>query len=119
MAAWVILYFERFYRATNVQSAHIGGMGIGLSVVREVMALHEGEVTVESVEGEGTTFTMRIPLTPAITGASAEDETEKTVEAHPVAKRAGVLTWRSGGHARLGRANDDRMAMRACETVRS
>lgn len=77
--------FERFYRATNAQSAHISGMGIGLPVVREVAALHGGEVTVESVEGEGTTFTMRIPLAPAIVGASEADETEKAVEAHPAA----------------------------------
>ena len=77
--------FERFYRATNAQSAHIGGMGIGLSVVREVVALHGGEVTVESMEGEGTTFTVRIPLAPAIAGASDAHEAEKAVEAHPAA----------------------------------
>ena len=54
--------FERFYRAGNVRGGDIGGMGIGLFVVREIVELHNGQVTVESIEGQGSTFTVRLPL---------------------------------------------------------
>lgn len=58
--------FERFYRVPEVRTEHIGGMGIGLYVVREIVALHGGTVTVTSKEGSGSTFTVRLPLvTPA------------------------------------------------------
>ncbi len=54
--------FTRFYRAANAESNHINGLGVGLYVVREIVRLHGGEVSVESVEGAGSTFTIRIPL---------------------------------------------------------
>jgi PAS domain S-box-containing protein len=54
--------FTRFYRADNAQSQHISGMGVGLFVVKEVVDLHGGEVAVESTEGVGSTFTIRLPL---------------------------------------------------------
>lgn len=57
--------FDRFYRATNVQDGVIGGMGIGLYVVNEIVELHGGKVWAESVEGEGSTFTVRLPLVTA------------------------------------------------------
>jgi PAS domain S-box-containing protein len=56
--------FQRFYRAPNVDERQISGMGIGLFVVKEIMLLHEGTVAVESVEGQGSTFTIRLPLMP-------------------------------------------------------
>lgn len=55
--------FERFYRAPDSAGRGIRGMGIGLYVVREIVALHGGTVEVESVEGEGSTFTVWLPLT--------------------------------------------------------
>jgi PAS domain S-box-containing protein len=54
--------FQQFYRATNVEAQQIQGMGIGLYVVKEIVALHDGEITVESREGEGSTFTVSLPL---------------------------------------------------------
>ena len=54
--------FRRFYRASNVDAQHISGMGIGLFVVKEIVTLHGGEVAVESTEGQGSTFTVRLPL---------------------------------------------------------
>lgn len=53
--------FTRFYRAENAQARHSGGMGIGLSVVKEIITLHGGDVQAESIEGAGSTFTIRLP----------------------------------------------------------
>jgi two-component system sensor histidine kinase SenX3 len=53
--------FERFYRVDKARSRETGGSGLGLSIVRHVMANHGGQVGVTSVEGEGSTFTLRLP----------------------------------------------------------
>jgi signal transduction histidine kinase len=53
--------FERFFRASNVSVDNISGVGIGLYVVHEIVALHGGTVTVESQEGHGSTFTICLP----------------------------------------------------------
>jgi PAS domain S-box-containing protein len=54
--------FGRFYRAPNAEARQIGGMGVGLYVVKEIVTLHGGDVTVESAEGQGSTFTISLPL---------------------------------------------------------
>jgi len=54
--------FQRFYRAPNVDERQISGMGIGLFVVKEIVKLHGGAVEVDSIEGQGSTFTIRLPL---------------------------------------------------------
>jgi len=54
--------FGRFYRAESVETEHIGGMGIGLFVVKEIVSMHGGVVEVESHEGIGSTFTVCLPL---------------------------------------------------------
>jgi signal transduction histidine kinase len=54
--------FGRFYRAPNAEAQQIGGMGVGLYVVKEIVTLHGGEVAVESAEGQGSTFTISLPL---------------------------------------------------------
>ena len=53
--------FERFYRAPRPAARSHEGTGIGLALVAELARLHGGDVRVESVEGEGSTFTVRIP----------------------------------------------------------
>ena len=55
--------FERFYRVDRARSRDTGGTGLGLSIVRHVVTNHAGEVTVHSREGEGSVFTIRIPVT--------------------------------------------------------
>ncbi len=55
--------FERFYRVDKSHSREIGGTGLGLSITRNAVLLHRGSVKVSSVEGEGTCFTVKIPLT--------------------------------------------------------
>jgi two-component system sensor histidine kinase SenX3 len=54
--------FERFYRVDQARSRATGGTGLGLAIVRHVVQSHGGEVTVESTEGEGSTFRLSLPL---------------------------------------------------------
>ncbi|GAA2976182.1 ATP-binding protein [Streptomyces drozdowiczii] len=53
--------FERFYRVDPARSRATGGTGLGLAIVKHVAASHGGEVTVWSSEGQGSTFTLRLP----------------------------------------------------------
>ncbi|HEU5099653.1 MAG TPA: ATP-binding protein [Roseiflexaceae bacterium] len=54
--------FHRFYRAPNVDPQHISGLGVGLYVVKEIVALHGGTIDVRSEVGAGSTFMFTIPL---------------------------------------------------------
>ena len=54
--------FERFYRVDTSRSREIGGTGLGLSIVKHLAGLYNGDVSVESTPGEGSTFTVRLPL---------------------------------------------------------
>jgi two-component system sensor histidine kinase SenX3 len=53
--------FERFYRVDQARSRETGGTGLGLSIVRHVAQAHGGDVAVESVEGQGSTFRLTLP----------------------------------------------------------
>lgn len=67
--------FERFFRVDQARSRDTGGSGLGLSIVKHVCENHGGEVSLWSVPGEGSTFTMRFP-----DRASVEEETQKVKE---------------------------------------
>ena len=54
--------YERFYRVDKSRSREIGGTGLGLAITRSAILMHRGTVKVTSVEGEGTDFTVKIPL---------------------------------------------------------
>ena len=62
--------FERFYRGDRAKGRDSGGTGLGLAIVRHVATNHGGEVLVDSREGAGSTFTLRLPLSPT-TGRGA------------------------------------------------
>lgn len=60
--------FERFYRVDPARSRATGGTGLGLAIVKHVAASHGGEVTVWSSEGQGSTFTLRLPESGVVRG---------------------------------------------------
>ena len=73
--------YERFYRVDQSRSREIGGTGLGLSITKSAILLHRGQIDVESKEGEGTSFRVRIPLSYA-PPATARPK-EKTKSASP------------------------------------
>ena len=57
--------FERFYRVDRARARNTGGTGLGLAIVRHVATNFGGQVHVHSIEGQGSTFTMVLPLGPS------------------------------------------------------
>ncbi|WP_341716212.1 SpoIIE family protein phosphatase [Micromonospora sp. FIMYZ51] len=97
--------FERFHRIENAQSRSNEGSGIGLALVKELVALHGGTITADSALGEGTVFTIRLPfgtghlpansLVPAVTStvgvsASAEPFVEEAMRWLPGVAQPGT-----------------------------
>lgn len=60
-AAEVDQLFDKFFRATNARNQSVPGTGLGLAIVQAIVGLHRGEISIESTEGIGTTFTVRLP----------------------------------------------------------
>ncbi|MGP3989585.1 sensor histidine kinase [Streptomyces sp. 3N207] len=69
--------FERFYRVDPARSRATGGTGLGLSIVKHVAASHGGEVTVWSAEGQGSTFTLRLPEAGSAREQAALDKADR------------------------------------------
>ncbi len=61
-AANLPFIFERFYRTDHRERGKASGMGLGLAIVKKIIELHEAAITVESTEGEGSTFTFLLPV---------------------------------------------------------
>jgi len=69
--------FERFYRVDPARHRSTGGTGLGLSIVKHVAASHGGEIRVWSEEGQGSTFTLRLPRRTTESGPTRVAEQEK------------------------------------------
>ena len=59
--------FERFFQVESHLTRRNTGMGLGLSVAKTMIELHGGRIWVESIEGEGSTFTFLLPMRPVQT----------------------------------------------------
>jgi signal transduction histidine kinase len=55
--------FSRFWRSDASRERAAGGLGVGLSLTKEIIDRHNGTISVDSEEGVGTTFTLHLPLT--------------------------------------------------------
>ncbi len=76
--------FERFHRVEDAAGRSFEGTGIGLALVKELVALHDGVISVESEEGKGSTFTVVIPRrSDRLTSAVSSDSSPRT--SHPPA----------------------------------
>jgi signal transduction histidine kinase len=69
--AAVSAVWTRFYRAPNVNPLEISGFGIGLYMVQQIVTQHGGTVAVDSTEGVGSRFTIRLPQQPPRTNREA------------------------------------------------
>jgi PAS domain S-box-containing protein len=62
--------FERFYRTSRAQTDAVPGVGLGLSIAKAIVDAHGGTIACASVEGEGSTFSIELPLAPVATAAA-------------------------------------------------
>jgi two-component system sensor histidine kinase SenX3 len=68
--------FERFYRSDPARSRATGGTGLGLAIVKHIATNHGGGVSVWSVEGSGSTFTLRLPVAGSDVDRQPDDDDE-------------------------------------------
>jgi two-component system phosphate regulon sensor histidine kinase PhoR len=65
---------ERFYRVDSGRSRDMGGSGLGLAIVKHSLQRHEGALSIESVEGKGSTFTCHFPVQRIVAPSEREKE---------------------------------------------
>ena len=70
--------FERFFRASDAERGEVKGTGLGLSLVRELVRLHGGTISVDSTVGEGTTFTVELPNAVVHEAAPSTQQSDST-----------------------------------------
>lgn len=68
---------ERFYRVDTARSRKLGGTGLGLAIVKHIINRHRGALEIDSVEGEGSTFTLYLPVAGPATGPATGTENAK------------------------------------------
>jgi PAS domain S-box-containing protein len=93
--------FERFHRVKHARGRSFEGSGIGLALVKELVRLHGGEVTVESTEGSGSAFTVTVPFGSAHLPADRLDAPRDQTAADPGAQAfvQEALRWLPDEHA--------------------
>jgi signal transduction histidine kinase len=74
--------FTRFYRASNAADQAIPGTGLGLTIIKQIVEDHGGELRLTSVEDEGTTVVMDLPLSSQPTGVAGNGSQEGDVSAY-------------------------------------
>lgn len=82
--------FSKFYRVDNSDRREIGGTGLGLAIVSEIVAMHQGEITVTSESGRGSTFTVSLPLFKQ-TAAQQSDNLESEVSLAGIQEKGKVV----------------------------
>jgi len=74
--------FERFYRVDRSRSRDMGGTGLGLAIVKHVLRAHGGQVSVQSEEGRGTTFTVTLPRLPEVARTARPKDGDRATPAN-------------------------------------
>jgi anti-sigma regulatory factor (Ser/Thr protein kinase) len=75
--------FERFFRTATAKRQAIQGTGLGLTITQAIVAAHNGTITVEGDEGQGSTFVVRLPLWPMPTPDTAARASARNVPLRP------------------------------------
>jgi signal transduction histidine kinase len=79
--------FDPYFTTKTADSQGQGGTGLGLSMAREVIEAHHGRIRVESTVGQGTTFTLKLPLVGSTVERRADSQPKPRVEPAPLAPK--------------------------------
>ena len=74
-----IKIFDEFYRASNAKARESDGTGLGLSIVKHIIDRHGGDIHVESVQDQGTTFKIRLPIDKSYKKLMSEEPLELSI----------------------------------------
>ena len=100
--------FDRFWQADNSSKRKYQGVGIGLSLVKELTEVQGGKVSVESEEGKGTVFTVSLPFVQAEAGAVPKQEEQPAVSEAISAAKPGRGQWNSNRRGMAGQSVSSR-----------
>ena len=81
------LLFTRFGRVPNPATNHLPGTGLGLYLGRQLARLHGGDITVDSVPGEGSTFTLHLPVAESEASVKQRDSSAAAIAARSAQRR--------------------------------